>query len=108
MPAQVIEKYSWADEGEYVCIYIGAGDETAAIEAAKDGKAGEVKVDFDLRSVELRISGASKQFALVIRNLEQEIIPEESKHRVSAGKRVTLKLRKKKQGTWMRLVKPLK
>mmetsp|Transcript_92770 Transcript_92770/g.198913 ORF Transcript_92770/g.198913 Transcript_92770/m.198913 type:complete len:256 (+) Transcript_92770:65-832(+) len=105
-PAKAIAKYAWADEGDFVCIYISAEDEAEALEAAKDGKNGEVKVEFELKSAELRISGSARNFALVLKNLENEIVPEESKHRVSAGKRVTLKLKKKRQVKWSRLVKP--
>jgi len=103
---QAISKYSWADEGDFVCIYISADGEPEAIEAAGDGKSGQVAVEFGHKSVELRIAAASKTYALIIRQLENEISPEECKHRVSAGKRVTLKLRKKRTLAWTRLVKP--
>mmetsp|Transcript_53260 Transcript_53260/g.158829 ORF Transcript_53260/g.158829 Transcript_53260/m.158829 type:complete len:254 (-) Transcript_53260:111-872(-) len=106
LPAQAITRYSWADEGEFICVYIAADGEAEAVEAAKDGKGGEVKVVFEPKSVELRISRQDKDFALVLRNLECEIDPDNSKHRVSAGKRVTLKLKKKKQATWTRLIRP--
>lgn len=105
VPAVSIAKYSWADEGDFVCIYISADDETGAIEAAGDGKADQVKTTFDTKSVQLRISSECRHFALCLRNLENEIVPEECKHRVSAGKRVTLKLRKRRPTTWTRLVK---
>lgn len=105
-PARTIERYSWADEGDFVCIYISAEAEQEAVQAAGDGKGGEVKAEFGPKSVELRINSASAECALVLRNLEDEIIPEESKHRVSSGKRVTLKLKKKRTEKWMRLIKP--
>lgn len=105
-PSHVISKYAWADEGDFVCIYISAEGEPEAVAAAGDGKNGQVQVDFDSKSVELRVQGGSpKQFALVLRNLEYELSPEDCKHRVSAGKRVTLKLKKRRQVTWTRLVK---
>jgi len=103
---QTISKYSWADEGDFVCIYIGADGEPEAIAAAGDGKSGQVSVEFGQRSLELRIAGDGKTHALIMRLLENEISPEECKHRVSAGKRVTLKLRKKRTLAWTRLVKP--
>eukprot|EP00933_Yihiella_yeosuensis_P057742 TRINITY_DN5777_c2_g1_i1.p1 TRINITY_DN5777_c2_g1~~TRINITY_DN5777_c2_g1_i1.p1 ORF type:complete len:260 (-),score=59.96 TRINITY_DN5777_c2_g1_i1:208-987(-) len=106
VPAVAITKYSWADEGDFVCIYVSAESESEAIEAAADGKGGQVKADFGPRTVELKIAGATREFALILRELEGEIVPEESKHRVSAGKRVTLKLKKKRQGLWTRLVRP--
>jgi len=97
---KALTHYSWADEGDYVCIYVSAEGEPEAVEAAKDG---DVKVQFELRSAELRISKDSKEYALSLRQLEGEIVPEESKHRVSAGKRVTLKMKKKRSVTWTRL-----
>jgi len=101
-----IAKYSWADEGDFVCIYISHDNEADAIAAAKDGKSGEVDVKFDSKSVELTIRAESRNYCLVLNPLENEIVLDESKHRVSAGKRVTLKLRKKRQVTWTRLVRP--
>jgi len=100
--AKVLAKYSWADEGDFVCVYISAENEPEAIAAAGDGKGGEVQVTFDARSVELRITGA-KVFALTLKDLEKDILPDDSKHRVSAGKRITLKMRKKRGGCWTRL-----
>merc|ERR1711865_900273 len=95
-----------ADEGDFVCIYISQEDETDAISSARDGKNGEVVVNLEPKSVELIIRGQSRNYSLVFRTLENEILPDDSKHRVSAGKRVTLKLRKKRQVTWTRLVRP--
>lgn len=105
-PSIAIAKYSWADEGDFVCIYISQENEADAIAAAKDGKNDEVTANFEAKSVELTIRGDSKTFSLVFRNLENEIVPEESKSRTSAGKRVTLKLRKKRSVTWTRLERP--
>lgn len=106
IPTVAIAKYSWADEGDFVCVYVSGEDEADAIAAAKDGKSGEVTVTFDTKSVELTIRGDSRIYSLAFRSLENEILPDESKHRVSAGKRVTLKLKKKRQVTWTRLVRP--
>jgi len=106
VPTQVISKYSWANEGDFVCIYVSAEGELDAIQAAKDGKHDEVKVEFDSRCVELRILGNSKIYALVLRGLESEIVPEESRFRVSPAKRITLKLKKRRPENWMRLVRP--
>jgi len=103
---KAIAKYSWADEGDFVCVYISHEDEADAIAAAKDGKNGEVDVKFEPKSVELRISAGSRCYCLVLDPIENEIVPEESKHRVSVAKRVTLKLRKKRAVTWTRLVRP--
>jgi len=101
-----ISKYSWADEGEFVWIYISAEGEPEAIEAAGDGKSNQVEVSFEQKSVDLRISGSTIDYALRLPQLEAEIVPEECKHRVSAGKRITLKMKKKRSGTWSRLVRP--
>merc|ERR1712232_166460 len=106
IPTMAIAKYSWADEGEFVCIYVSHEDEGDAITAARDGKNGEVTVNFDAKSVELTIRGESRNYSLAFRTLENDIVPEESKHRVSAGKRVTLKLKKKRSITWTRLMRP--
>mmetsp|Transcript_59570 Transcript_59570/g.94229 ORF Transcript_59570/g.94229 Transcript_59570/m.94229 type:complete len:253 (+) Transcript_59570:65-823(+) len=97
---KALTHYSWADEGDFVCIYVSAEGEPEAVEAAKGG---DVKVQFEPRSAELRISKDSKEYALSLRQLEGEIVPDESKHRVSAGKRVTLKMKKKRTVTWTRL-----
>lgn len=105
-PTQAIQSYSWADEGDFVCIYVGAEGEPAAIEAAGAGKADEVSVKFEAKSVELWIHSATRSFALLLKNLENEIVPSESKTRVSAGKRVTIKLKKKRAVAWTRLLRP--
>ncbi|CAE7720087.1 AP5Z1, partial [Symbiodinium pilosum] len=68
--ARPLTKYSWADEGDFVCIYVSAEGEPEAIEAATSG---EVKVSFDGRAVELRICGSGKEFALSLKQLEGEI-----------------------------------
>mmetsp|Transcript_36416 Transcript_36416/g.84032 ORF Transcript_36416/g.84032 Transcript_36416/m.84032 type:complete len:259 (-) Transcript_36416:167-943(-) len=98
-----VSKYSWADEGDFVCIYVSAEGEPEAIEAAT---CGEIKVNFDARSVDVRIAGSAKEFALSLKQLEGEIVPEESRHRVSAGKRIVVKMKKKRGGTWTRLLRP--
>jgi len=103
---KAIAKYSWADEGDFVCIYVGHEDEADAIKAANDGKGGEVEVKFQPKALELKIFAESRHYCLVLDPLENEIIADESKHRVSAGKRVTLKLRKKRSVTWTRLERP--
>eukprot|EP00405_Crypthecodinium_cohnii_P020020 CAMPEP_0206476986 /NCGR_PEP_ID=MMETSP0324_2-20121206/35070_1 /ASSEMBLY_ACC=CAM_ASM_000836 /TAXON_ID=2866 /ORGANISM="Crypthecodinium cohnii, Strain Seligo" /LENGTH=260 /DNA_ID=CAMNT_0053952777 /DNA_START=149 /DNA_END=926 /DNA_ORIENTATION=+ len=99
-PAIAIKTYSWSDEGDFVCIYISAEGEPKALEAARDGKNDEVSVTFETKSLQLLIEDASSssslRFALNLRSLENEILPEESKYRVSSGKRITLKLKKRR------------
>lgn len=103
---QAIAKYSWADEGGFVCVYVTTEGEAAAVAAAGDGKSGEVEAKFEERSVELKIGTGAKVFALALKDLEGRIVPKESSWRVSAGKRVTIKLKKKAITTWTRLLRP--
>lgn len=104
-PVTAIKNYSWADGVDFVSIYISADGEPDAVAAAGDGKGGEVETQFDARLAELKVKGPNRTFALVLRDLEGEVEPQECKHRVSEGKRLTIKLRKKRKGTWTRLVK---
>eukprot|EP00928_Gymnodinium_smaydae_P016678 TRINITY_DN16298_c0_g1_i1.p2 TRINITY_DN16298_c0_g1~~TRINITY_DN16298_c0_g1_i1.p2 ORF type:complete len:239 (+),score=63.14 TRINITY_DN16298_c0_g1_i1:65-781(+) len=104
--AQAIVQFAWADEGDFVCVYVSAEGESEALAAARDGKSGEVEVRFEPRFAELRVKGSSKVYALALRDLEGDIVPEQCKHRVSAGKRITLKLRKAKELKWTRLTRP--
>eukprot|EP00928_Gymnodinium_smaydae_P016679 TRINITY_DN16298_c0_g1_i2.p2 TRINITY_DN16298_c0_g1~~TRINITY_DN16298_c0_g1_i2.p2 ORF type:complete len:254 (+),score=68.82 TRINITY_DN16298_c0_g1_i2:65-826(+) len=103
---QAIVQFAWADEGDFVCVYVSAEGESEALAAARDGKSGEVEVRFEPRFAELRVKGSSKVYALALRDLEGDIVPEQCKHRVSAGKRITLKLRKAKELKWTRLTRP--
>mmetsp|Transcript_49131 Transcript_49131/g.117015 ORF Transcript_49131/g.117015 Transcript_49131/m.117015 type:complete len:258 (+) Transcript_49131:68-841(+) len=102
-----ITKYSWADEGDFVCIYISAESEPAAIAAARDGKNQELQVDFSSKSVTAMVrEDDHKRYVFTINDLDGEISGEESKWRVSAGKRITLKMKKKNSRTWTRLYRP--
>mmetsp|Transcript_34706 Transcript_34706/g.63405 ORF Transcript_34706/g.63405 Transcript_34706/m.63405 type:complete len:251 (-) Transcript_34706:77-829(-) len=101
-----IGQYSWADEGDFVCIYISVDGEQAVVAAAKDGKNDEVKVDFSNKSFILEVQDGNKRYVLALRELESEISPDESKFRVSAGKRITIKMKKKSDKKWTRLTKP--
>eukprot|EP00746_Dinoflagellata_sp_MGD_P087006 gnl/MRDRNA2_/MRDRNA2_34507_c0_seq1.p1 gnl/MRDRNA2_/MRDRNA2_34507_c0~~gnl/MRDRNA2_/MRDRNA2_34507_c0_seq1.p1 ORF type:complete len:254 (+),score=50.45 gnl/MRDRNA2_/MRDRNA2_34507_c0_seq1:120-881(+) len=105
MPLTPVQ-YAWADEGDAVKIYIQGDKEPDAVAAAKSGKNGEVRCNFQPRSFLVEISDGNKRWGLTLTDLENEILPEESKYRVSAGKRVTLTLTKKKDLKWYRLVKP--
>jgi len=107
LASTTITRYSWADEGAFVCIYISAETEAEAVAAAGDGKKDQASADFDIRSFDFRITAAPREFALRLKSLENEIVPEDSKFRVSAGKRVTIKLKKRRPITWSRLIKPL-
>mmetsp|Transcript_115027 Transcript_115027/g.199543 ORF Transcript_115027/g.199543 Transcript_115027/m.199543 type:complete len:252 (-) Transcript_115027:121-876(-) len=105
-PARVIEKYSWADEGDFVCVYIFPDNEAEAISAARNGKNGEVTVNWDVKVAELTINAEPSNFQLVLRELEHDILPDECKYSVREGKKITLKLKKKGKQTWTRLVRP--
>jgi len=101
-----ISNYAWGDEKDTVKIYISAESEPKAIASAGDGKAGEVEVDWQPRSVKLRVRAEKFDWVLELGRIYYEIVPEESKFRVSKGKRVTLTLKKKEQFTWLKLLKP--
>jgi len=106
-----IDKYSWIDDGYFTKVYIGASEEPDVVAAAQDGKSGEVDVRFEEQSFVLTVHDAAKakDHILVVTRLEGNIVPSECKYRVSAGKRITLSLKKKSEKpTWTRLSKPLK
>mmetsp|Transcript_84389 Transcript_84389/g.149242 ORF Transcript_84389/g.149242 Transcript_84389/m.149242 type:complete len:672 (-) Transcript_84389:202-2217(-) len=105
-PTKVISQYSWADEGDIVCLYISVEGDPEAVRAAGSGKNGQIDVSYDIRGVELRVKGEDKDYCLKLPNLANEIVADECKHRVSAGKRLTLKLKKKRKGTWTTLFAP--
>lgn len=97
-----LKNYSWGDEKEVIKIYLSADQEPLAVEAATKG---EVKSSFEARGFELKIIGDDRDYVLSIDNLYYDIVPEESKHRVSANKRVTITLKKQLATMWLFLVK---
>ncbi|CAE8711787.1 unnamed protein product, partial [Polarella glacialis] len=105
-PERPILNYAWGDEAEVVKIYISQDSEPDAVAAARAGKSGEAEVRWKPRSLKLRIHGEKLDFVLDLDPIYYEIVPEESKFRVSENKRVTLTLKKKESFTWLKLLKP--
>ncbi|CAK8990902.1 Low-density lipoprotein receptor-related protein 5 (LRP-5) (Low-density lipoprotein receptor-related protein 7) (LRP-7) [Durusdinium trenchii] len=88
-----IEKYSWADEGAIVKVYISASSNPCAL-AARGEEC--LEVDFQARGFTLTVRpGNGPDFQLKARGLLQEVVPEKCKVRLSTGKRITLSLAKK-------------
>lgn len=104
-PAPVlIQKYSWVDEKAAVKVYINETSNEAAIAAAGDGKCSEVEADFKPRSFTITIKGGDRQcFVLTLRGLHHDVVPEQCKVRVSAGKRITVTLVKRVERPWREL-----
>ncbi|CAE8603807.1 unnamed protein product [Polarella glacialis] len=101
----VIQKYSWADEGDCVKVYVSEAANPAVLAAAGDGKQGQLQTDFQARSFSINVTslegGAS--FELCCRGLVHEVIPEKCKVRVSQGKRISVSLAKKEAQVWSAL-----
>lgn len=105
-PRRAIKNYSWGDEKETIKIYIHKEGEPDVIAAAGDGKSGQVDVKFLAKALKLTVKGPLHDLVLQFDNIYYDIIPEESKFRVSADKRITLTLKKKEAFTWLKLLKP--
>eukprot|EP00931_Biecheleriopsis_adriatica_P116525 TRINITY_DN92160_c0_g1_i1.p1 TRINITY_DN92160_c0_g1~~TRINITY_DN92160_c0_g1_i1.p1 ORF type:complete len:408 (+),score=75.55 TRINITY_DN92160_c0_g1_i1:67-1290(+) len=96
-----IQKFSWADEGSNVKVYINESSNPAVLAAAGDGRLGRVDCDFQPRSFSLNVHGEDGSlFELKVRGLLHEVLPEKCKVRVSAGKRITVSLAKKEESAW--------
>jgi len=99
--AILLDKYQWGDEDKSVKIYINQDKNREAVAAAKEGKHNEVDADFKPTGFSLTIHGdAGKRFVLRCRGLFKEVVPEQCKFRVSAGKRVTVTLAKLEAVPW--------
>jgi len=105
-PMRPIRNYSWGDEKENIKIYISEDNEQDVLKAAGDGKQGQVDVKFGPKYVRVRVHGPLHDFQLEMDRIYYEIIPEQSKWRVSQNKRITLTLKKKEIMTWLKLLKP--
>lgn len=106
-PSVGITKFAWADEGKFVKVYVDAEGEPEVI-AGATAAAQNVRCDFQEESFRLTVDGAttSKRFVLHVNGTDQAIVPGESKFRVSAGKRITISLKKKNPSvTWYKLNK---
>lgn len=105
-PRKAIKSYAWGDEREVVKIYISKDGEPEAIQAAGDGKDGEVEVQFLQKSIRLVVHGKQHDLVLLLERIYYEIVPEECSFRVSLNKRISLTLKKKEAFTWLKLLKP--
>mmetsp|Transcript_158898 Transcript_158898/g.281682 ORF Transcript_158898/g.281682 Transcript_158898/m.281682 type:complete len:288 (-) Transcript_158898:68-931(-) len=103
---RAMKNYSWGDEKEFIKIYISKDGEPDAIAAAGDGKSEQVEVKFRTRALNVTVHDKLHDWVLQFDNIYYEIIPEESKWRVSKDKRITVSLRKKENFTWLKLLKP--
>ena len=95
--------YSWSDSGETVKIYIEDSDWLASAEA----RPGSVLVDFAEKSLSIKVTNdKGVVITFSIDNLDDEIEPTACSFRLSAGKRFTVSLKKKKANkTWYALRK---
>jgi len=101
-----ISNFTWADDGKNVKVYVEADQEPRAVNAAKDGKGGQVRHEFDPSSFTLTVVDDGRSFELRVPNLYREITPRECKCRVSEGKRITVTLRKTDEDhMWFSLTK---
>lgn len=101
-----IRNYSWGDEKETIKIYISKDNEPEAIAAAEDGKDGKVEVQWGPRYLKLTVKAEKHDLVLELDRIYYDIIPEQSYHRVSQNKRISLTLKKKENYTWLKLLKP--
>lgn len=105
-PRKAIKNYAWGDEKEVMKIYISKESEPEAIQAAGDGKDGQVEVKFLPKALRLTVHGKQLDHVLLLERIYYEIVPEECSFRVSLNKRMSLTLKKKETFTWLKLLKP--
>ncbi|KAK3269383.1 hypothetical protein CYMTET_22174 [Cymbomonas tetramitiformis] len=100
--AKAIQSYSFLDEDEVVKIYVPLEGVKEAVGQKKEA----VCSSFGEKTLELTVSGyeEGKVLKLGFASLFEEIVPEESKHRVLANKVVLALKKKKKNISWNRLV----
>mmetsp|Transcript_102801 Transcript_102801/g.265751 ORF Transcript_102801/g.265751 Transcript_102801/m.265751 type:complete len:285 (-) Transcript_102801:34-888(-) len=101
-----VHHYAWGDEQEFVKIYVSVEGEPEVVAAAGDGKSSQVEVKWEPRRFRMVVHGEKFDHVLDIDRIYYEVIPEECKFRVSAGKRISLSLKKKEKFTWLKLIKP--
>ena len=105
-PQRAIKSYAWGDEKEAVKLYVSAEAEEEALQAAGDGTQGQVEVDFEAKGLKLRVRAEKLDWILDLEPLYYEVVPSDCRFRVSAGKRITITLKKKEAYTWLKLLKP--
>jgi len=103
---KAIKNYAWGDEKEVIKIYISKESEPEAVQAAGNGKEGQVEVKFLEKALRLSVRGKQVDHVLLLENVYYEIIPAECSFRVSVDKRISLTLKKKEAFTWLKLLKP--
>merc|ERR1712032_1652579 len=89
-----ITKYTWANDGKNIKVFIEAAEEPRAVEAAWLRNHSNVKIDFTDSGFSMMVPDEGRSFVLNIPNLHKEIVPRESKVRVSQGKKITVSCRK--------------
>jgi len=105
-PRKSIKNYAWGDEKEVIKIYISKELEPEAIQAAGDGRDGQVEVKWLPKAFKLTVHGKQLDHVLILDRLYYEIVPEECSFRVSLDKRISLTLKKQEAFTWLKLLKP--
>jgi hypothetical protein len=104
-PFVEITRYAWADEGEQVKIYVGADNEPEVVKLVSDDKK-NVACNFTQEGIVLKVTGGNASHVLLLSPLSGLVVPEESKFRISPGKRIVITLKKRGGCTypWYKLV----
>lgn len=106
LPRKDITNYSWVDESRrFVKIYITAEGEPAVVKAAGTAEQPLVQAEFKEQRLMVTIPGETATHVLAIDDLEHKIVPAECKVKVSAGKRLSVALKKAEEDSlWNTLV----
>lgn len=105
-PFRKIANYSWVDESrKQVKIYITSDEDPLAVAAAGSQEDNLVQPEFGQQSLKITVQGSSTTHVLEIEELEHGIVPDECKVKVSAGKKISITLKKAKDDQfWHSLV----
>mmetsp|Transcript_72479 Transcript_72479/g.212415 ORF Transcript_72479/g.212415 Transcript_72479/m.212415 type:complete len:258 (-) Transcript_72479:111-884(-) len=97
LPVRKMSSYSWVDDSrKLVKIYITSAEDPLAIAAAGLQQEGLVSAEFGQQSLKIKVLGKSATHVLEIEELEHGIVPAECKVKVTAGKKISITLRKAK------------
>uniref|UniRef100_A0A7S1MBQ9 CS domain-containing protein n=1 Tax=Alexandrium catenella TaxID=2925 RepID=A0A7S1MBQ9_ALECA len=97
VPLRKIANYSWVDDSrKLVKIYITSDEDPLALAAAGSEKDSHVEAEFKQQSLKITVKGKSATHVLEVEELEHGIVPDECKVKVSAGKKISVTLRKAK------------
>lgn len=89
-----IEKFSWANDGKSLKVFIDAAENPRTL-AAASAKGAKVDLQCEQRGFRMTVEGVGgEKFELNVPNLYMDIAPRLSKVRVSEGKKITVSLRK--------------